>query len=250
MGLLKNFGRFSPHAYLSEHYNLFTREERFALRFLHESYATFGRKNVRVLEIGGGPTVYQLVSASKYAQSIIFTDFLEKNLETVRMWVAGRKSVKDWSERFRYVAGLERNTTPKTIEKRLRSKLKQFRTLDILAPHSPLKEEKFDVVSSHFCAESITNSTETFKKAMRFIASHVAPGGMLVMSFLKEARSYADGEKMYAAHHVNEKVLRTTIKRLGCTDIEIHTIDVEEDGERNAVICLKAYKKRRHTSRK
>src|SRR6476661_6211072 len=67
----ETFEPFNPRAYLNEYY-----------RHLDEANPRMFTEldTARVLEFGGGPTIYQLISAAKYPASIDFSDYLDANL--------------------------------------------------------------------------------------------------------------------------------------------------------------------------
>lgn len=233
----EDFREFSPRQYLSEQYKTIMREEAFILRFLHETYQNFGRKNLSIIEVGGGPTIYQLISASKYAKEIVFTDFLQKNLEGVQAWVHKKPEAFNWRTHIQLVASLEGQRVEK-IEKRLRTALRRFLLLDILKMGQVLRKQKFDVVSSHFCADSITNNKRVFSQAVRAIVSLLAPRGILVMSLLKGTTFYDVGRHSFPAYSLDEHEVKKILKRLGFNTFEIQTIEVEKNGNDNANICL------------
>src|SRR3989344_277495 len=241
MRIAKDFNEFSPAKYLAEQYDIQNAPEmRFILCFLHDTYRALGRNNLRILEIGGGAAIYQLISASRYSKTIIFTDFLEGNLQEVRQWVSGQKNLFDWQPYFRIVAEWEKGHNAKKLKQRLQSKMTKIFPLDILHEESPLKGKTFDVVSTHFCPESIQNKRSTFLKALRTITSYVKPRGTLVMSAVKNFTSYQVGKYYFPAYPIDEKTLRRALRALGFSSIEIQTIDVEVDGEQYANMCVRA----------
>lgn len=241
MSFTKDFKKFNARKYLSEQYRTVVPEDVFILRFLHETYLGLNRKNLRILEIGGGPTIYQLLSASAWAKEITFTDFLSENLEQVQAWVKKSPDSFGWTEYVNIVAHLE-GEKQQIIEKRLRTVLKTFLIFDILGKDKPTLT-KFDIVSSHFCADSITNTKSEFLHAVRTITSFVAPNGMLVMSMLKGAVTYDVGNYSFPAYFIDEQTVKTILKRLGFKNIEMQTIEIERNGENNANICLWARRK-------
>src|SRR5262245_17716555 len=80
------FKPFDPKAYLREYYSCLGEENRALLRFLNQAYIRIFSEidTARVLEFGGGPTIYQLISAAQHAVSIDFSDYLDDNLHEVR----------------------------------------------------------------------------------------------------------------------------------------------------------------------
>ena len=97
--------KFDPKAYLN-YYNgasdqLEYRE--FSLRCFHEFWSKMGKRNVRVLDFGGGPAIYDLISASPYAEEIIFAEYSEDNRKEVAAWKERSRDAHDWLPYFRFV---------------------------------------------------------------------------------------------------------------------------------------------------
>ena len=70
---LNDFSTFSARAYLGEFYPNLNPENEFLLRFYHEFYSTIPKQH-SLIEIGGGPTIFQLLSASRKVDEIIFSE--------------------------------------------------------------------------------------------------------------------------------------------------------------------------------
>ena len=49
----------------------------------HNFWSSFGSNNLTVLEFGGGPSIYPLISASPFLSEIVFAEFLEANRREV-----------------------------------------------------------------------------------------------------------------------------------------------------------------------
>ncbi len=75
----------------------------------------------RVLEIGSGPVPISMISASRWCEWIVCSDFLEQNRQRIKQWLMtasaqppptpptpGQKHDETWLPFFRYVAQLER----------------------------------------------------------------------------------------------------------------------------------------------
>ena len=77
------FDHFKPKTYLSYYYKAEGGKleyfNEFALRGFHEFWSKqLASKNLRVLEFGGGPSIFDLVAAAPYAVEIIFAEYNEK----------------------------------------------------------------------------------------------------------------------------------------------------------------------------
>src|SRR6266496_4879863 len=92
IALADTFAPFDPRAYLKEYYSHLGQENQELLHFLNEVYRRIFVEldAARLLEFGGGPTIYQLISAAKYPVSIDFSDYLDTNLKEVQHWLQDR----------------------------------------------------------------------------------------------------------------------------------------------------------------
>jgi len=219
----EDFDAFSPTAYLSQYHSNWDREDRFLMQFLHHTYKCLPpQKNL--LEIGGGPTIYQLISARNKVEAITFTEFLKANRTEVRKWKYKDKAAFNWDCYFECVRDLEETSEDiESMKSILRAKLKSIIPSNILQEPcilmSPL--QKYDIVSAHFCPESITSNREEFVLGMKNICSFVKREGFLVMSFLHSANLYAVGSVNFSACSVNEQVVEEVLDMLGCKVITV-----------------------------
>lgn len=60
-----------------------------------------------LIDIGSGPTIYQLLSACETFREIIATDYTEQNLRELQRWLSQEPGAYDWSPAVQYVCELE-----------------------------------------------------------------------------------------------------------------------------------------------
>ena len=56
----------------------------------------FDKKRNTLLELGGGPTLYQLFSLAEVVDEIHFTDYVDDNLHEVRKWLEKERGAFNW----------------------------------------------------------------------------------------------------------------------------------------------------------
>ena len=61
------------------------------------------KRNVRVLDFGGGPAIFDLISAAPYAEEIIFAEYSEENRKEVAAWRERSPDAHDCSPYFNFV---------------------------------------------------------------------------------------------------------------------------------------------------
>jgi hypothetical protein len=207
-----SYKEFDPAAYLAEYYSSLGSENQMLLEFYHEVYSQLPGE-LEILEFGGGPTLYQLASASAKARSITFAEYLPQNRRAVKLW-RDMRSRHDWSEFFMMTAALEGHHNSALIEQRLRAKLAEIIPCDAKDPTLKLEPlQRFDLVSSAFCLECIGNSWKEFEQAVERICDRVRPGGHLVISALENAQDYVVGSALFPAVPVKTEHLLELLAR-------------------------------------
>ena len=101
--------KFDPKAYLNyysvtgDQTDRWAESSEFSLRCFHEFWSKMAKRNARVLDFGGGPAIYDLISAAPYAEEIVFAEYSEVNRKEVAAWRERSPDAHDWSPYFRFV---------------------------------------------------------------------------------------------------------------------------------------------------
>ena len=76
----------------------------FYLKSFHDFYTKLHHKwdsnSARLLEFGGGPTIYTLISAALYVKDITFAEYVDASRAEVRKWIDRDPDAHNW---FPYV---------------------------------------------------------------------------------------------------------------------------------------------------
>lgn len=224
---------FNPHAYLQEYYDHIGSENLALLEFLAGAYAEFDDRSVRILEFGGGPTLYQHASAARVATEIVFTDYLQSNLDEVQAYIDRGENHFDWSEFVDKALEIELGRSPTVEEAETRLRLLQ-QAIAKLALGNVLEEDpvegdnqQYDVVQSMFVAESITSNEASWRQALVNELSKLKPGGTYITAGLLGAKSWPAGDDEFPAFPLDRKTVVRTFKELGLDITSIKTIPAE-----------------------
>ncbi len=217
----ENFEKFSPREYLEEYYSHIGSENDSLLRFFKDVYEIIPSE-VMILEFGGGPTVYQLITGATKAKFIYFSDYLELNLNEVKKWKNNNNDAFDWSDYIKRALEIEGvpYVAKRQIDERaelLRQKITHFIHCDAFQ-NDPLGKQYrdfFDVVSVNFVPESISKNKQQWQQAMINICSLVKPGGVFIMTALKGANYWHNGNKKFAAAYIDENDVEDVLKDNG-----------------------------------
>ena len=189
--VLPSFG----HDYLSTYYMKSpTQDEHLVLEFLAEEFPKIGSTK-KMLELGCGPTLHHIISASQYVEEIYLADYLEENLIIINNWQKNDSTAHDWT-RFIELA-LKFETKPHSsadIQRRallMKQKLKGIMKCDLQKDRCMDKEEKFPLVTSFYAAEEVGISQIEWKKVMARISNKIEIGGNLIMASLRDCEEYS-----------------------------------------------------------
>ncbi|MBI2137183.1 methyltransferase domain-containing protein [Candidatus Woesearchaeota archaeon] len=242
-----NWHNIAPRDYLEDLYSDTDKdgEGGFLMNFFHKAYANAPHGNM--LEVGGGPTIYQLISASAAVKSITFSEYSEEYLNEVRNWLNSDKDAFNWDEYFKIALKLEgKETTPEnlaTIKKRLKDKLTKLIRIDLFSK-KPLGEnnsEQFDIISTNFCPEAISATEPEFIKAMSNMFSLLKKSGLLVMSLARNGHYYAS--RKFRGFPADENYIRQFLQKNGFANINLNSVSVNyEDEGYDGIITLTAIK--------
>jgi len=223
-------------------------ENQALLKFFHQTYQKIGGKK-RILEIGGGPTIYQLISASAKGNTIVFSDYLDRNLREVKKWLNNNPGAYNWDKYFDYVLGLEgkrkSHKNRQDLKNRVRKSVQELIIGDIRKdnPLSPRAYPPFDVASVTSVPEAITNQEKEFTQYMENITSLLKSGGWLVQFVCKNMRQWKVGNVYFVGFPVDETYMETCLRKLGFEQIGISTIPNEHDQGYEGLILITARKK-------
>lgn len=157
----------------------------FFIRNLHEIFqldVVKGLPGRRFLDLGSGPVIIYLISASRWAKEIYPSEFSTQNLLELRKWHRGDDDALDFTEFFTYVNTLEGHKDNKILEKRLRNAVSDVIFCDLLAtnPIEP-RTDKFDVILCSLSLECVTTNLEVYKQCLKNMADLLTEGGLLIL---------------------------------------------------------------------
>ncbi len=226
----EDWSQFDPAAYLDEYYGDLGSENLALMRFLAEACRNIPSGG-RLLDFGGGPAIYPLISAVTCADEIHFSDYLQANLDEVARWIGKAPGAFDWDPFIQTALELESGTACSAEEVHERASQIRQRVTRLLrcdascaAPLQGATGEPYDIVMTNFCAESATADRVQWHVYMSNIVSVLKPGGWLVISALKGASRYSVGDASFPAVEIFEDDLVELLDEAGfsrkCLDVQ------------------------------
>uniref|UniRef100_A0A8C8RV51 Nicotinamide N-methyltransferase n=1 Tax=Pelusios castaneus TaxID=367368 RepID=A0A8C8RV51_9SAUR len=205
---------FDPVVYLETYYSLSSSHCQgneileWTLRSLFKIFFSDGVKGDILIDIGSGPSIYQLLSASENFKEIIASDYTDRNRQELEKWLKNEPGAFDWTPVVKYVCELERDREKwAEKEEKLRKKVKQVLKCDVTKSNilDPVSLPQADCLLSTLCLEAACKDLNSYCAALTNISSLLKPGGQRRFSCLyleRESVEEALREAGYDIQHL------------------------------------------------
>ncbi|XP_053308057.1 indolethylamine N-methyltransferase-like [Spea bombifrons] len=214
---------FDPAAYLASFCSFGTGRDSILKFRLQKCFETFGPGGIGgdvLIDIGTGPSIYQLLSACEAFRSIIATDFTDKNRQELEKWLRKDPGAYDWSEFSKAVCELEGDKKAwNEKEEKLRAAIKKVLKCDVTKsnPLDPASIPPADGVISALCLETACQDLSSYQTALRNIGSLLRPGGHLVLIGVLGDSFYKVGQQRFSCLPLDEQKVQNAVVDAGFT---------------------------------
>ncbi len=224
----------NPQEYNNEYYAEVTLDGLYLMEWVVESVAKSEPVDI-ALEFGAGPTILHQIPLVSKAREIHVSEYLTVNREEIQRWIDRAPGSHDWNvftREFLKMEGHEDASAESVTarEEELRRKITAVLPCDanLDDPMGPEKRERYPLVTALCCADSATNSKDTWRLFMTNIASLVKPGGMLILSACGEHSFYKVGERVFPGACVSGRDMLSCLMDLGFRDIDVRMREVPD----------------------
>ncbi|XP_002739259.1 nicotinamide N-methyltransferase-like [Saccoglossus kowalevskii] len=177
----------------------------------------------RLLEIGSGPTVHNLIPASAYFKEITVAEFSKPCRDAVEKWIRAEPDAFDWSHFFDYVCAKEGNGESwKSRQENLRKYIKGVIPCDV-HESNPLglnSLDPFDAIITSTCLEAACLDNQSYRSAIKNITKLLKPGGLLLIWSTLNESFYMIGGSRFHALPLDAEFIINAVKEAGYTDIK------------------------------
>ncbi|XP_041353492.1 indolethylamine N-methyltransferase-like [Gigantopelta aegis] len=219
---------FEPLVYLANYVRDITGHEdqghfmKFAMDAFHKAFSKANTKGRRLLDVGTGPSIHSVISASKHFDEIYLSDLSTRNLKALAEWKNGTLQ-HSFHTFFQYVVEKEGEGEDATSrEEEMRNKVKDILFVDLLSDTwSELSSKQpYDAVVTSLCLEAVAPSTEIYKSIAGKIVALLKPGGVLVVTGVLGQSFYIVGDHEYYCLSIKEQDIKSVWTGCGL-DIEL-----------------------------
>ena len=181
--------KFSPQDYLQTYYGVANLGpiHLFKLKQVHEFYQSCpSSTKLRILDIGTGPSIANMISAAPYAAEIVLSEYTEANRSTLLQWLNNDPNAFDWTHVFKHVVVDLEGKTEEEVPKRaelVRKIIKAVVPCDVNRdPPIPTEYvDQYDIVTDFLCLVSACATTEDYTAAIVRLHALLKSGGKIVL---------------------------------------------------------------------
>lgn len=196
---------FNPEVY-SQYYNgnflsdPIRKTSSWILDHFHNIFKSGALNGKRLLDIGTGPVVHPVITASEWFEEIYLSDVSEANIEYLQKWRRGESEHMKWlMEYFSEKDG--KREIWQILNTRVLNKTKAVVRADVRNANplsgTAIDDMEFDVITTCMCLQTATLTIEAFKSALQNISKLLKPGGHLVVIDAVDQSSYIVGDKTF-----------------------------------------------------
>ncbi|XP_067681900.1 indolethylamine N-methyltransferase-like [Haliotis asinina] len=193
-----------------------------SMTFWHEAFAQGHVRGRRLLDIGTGPTIHSVISASNYCDNIYLSDFTPQNRETLLKWLDG--SLEHSFKTFlQFVVDEEgKGELPNDREAVMKDKVVGIFPLDLLQtdPLMPALFPPFDIITSSLCLEAAAQDLASYEIIAGRIGRLLKDGGHVVLFGVLGESFYRVGSHSFYCLKISAEQVQDIWKRSGFTIVE------------------------------
>ena len=200
----------------------------FMTQFYQDFHPHWDPRGARVLEIGGGPAIGNVIGAGPYVSKITFTDYLPANLEQVTLWKEKSPKAFNWDAAFQHVVketkgkGADVVTIATEWEEQLREKISTLDHCDFtregFIDPSLVPEGGFDVLTTSGALEDVAKDKGEFAAMLKTCHSLLRQGGYMAAATYGKRSTYKvtpNAEKTFYALYLTEETVREALSEAG-----------------------------------
>uniref|UniRef100_A0A2L2YJD4 Indolethylamine N-methyltransferase n=1 Tax=Parasteatoda tepidariorum TaxID=114398 RepID=A0A2L2YJD4_PARTP len=193
---------------------------------LYEFFTTEKIDGERLLDLGSGPTVHNVATASSYFSRIVLSELVENCCEEIRKWLRKDPDCVDWSPMLERVAKIEKRkdlkAATKEIEERIRSSVKAVIHCDVVNDQVIAKEyaqEPYDVIMSGLTLETAAVDLDSHSKIIGRINRLLRKGGKLILFGPTKTTFWKVGDNTFHSFPIDVSDVQKSLEENGFGDI-------------------------------
>jgi hypothetical protein len=227
------FFEFPARAYLEKYYNEVGAENSAFLRAITDYLADHPASTDRVIEVAGGPSLFSMFAVAavrgRAFRQVTFTDVGWRNIGEVEAWLRDDPRQFDYEPLLEWLRA-EVDADAATLVDTMRSSAWDMCHFDWRSEVPVAWLRAFDVVSSHFFAESATDDEAELLSLLEKVGRLGKPGATVLLSFMCRSTGYRIAHQDFPAFDIDEHNISSYLERAGVKLLEpvLRTVPTED----------------------
>ena len=232
--------QFDTQTYLKMRYSLPSTLFTSHLPHLYNVYQTLGAVNkcLKILDVGAGPSISNVISAAPYASEIVLAEYTENNRRALQQWLDRDPEAFDWTTFIKHIVVDVEGGEEKDIavrEYKIRSSIKAVVPCDItknpLLPQAQEYMGQYDVVQSMLCIHVAIQTKDEYVVVFKKLSQFLKPNGKLIMYAIEgvndiKSGRYPVGDKWFKYVGATKEFIIKSLVAAGFSDISRVTTEM------------------------
>jgi NNMT/PNMT/TEMT family. len=213
---------FDPEWYVGHNYRVMRDDDREILRRVRDFFAdvTGGRRDLRGIDVGSGANLYPSLAMLPFCDEITLWERSHANVR----WL--EREVRDYASSWDVFWDLlcEQDCYRRVEDPRAKlaaaARVRQGNVFDLdrleSAGDGPALEQRWDIGTMFFVAESITALRTEFARAVTLFIRALRPGAPFAAAFMRNSTGYDVNKRHFPAVAVTEAEVKDQLSDLGC----------------------------------
>jgi len=183
-----------------------------------------------VLDVGCGPSICNVISASRVSDKIYLCDILESNRAEVERFRADDDGAHSFPRYFDFVAALE--GTKEDLQLRTRNAIKGIYYCDVTSTTDGIfgaadgeVVPAADVIVASLVFDVVALTKDAFAAAVANVKRHLKRGGLMVVQGSLGESVYTVGSAVFPVLNVNEDDVREVFREKGFTVVRFEVCE-------------------------
>lgn len=198
-----NWNSFNPELYLRANYVSILPPDREILKYLVSFYKK-SNPSGEFVEIGSGPNLYPIFAALPYAKKITILELGKQNIAYLEKQFDSFDLI--WHQWINLLKELDPIYSIDFHQEFINKVIIESGSL------FDLPENKYQLASMHFVAESVSQDLDEFYLANKKFALSLMPKGIFSASFMEGSEGYSSPGSFFPAVHIISKEVKRSLK--------------------------------------
>ena len=235
----QDYDKFNPHDYLHTYYSADTLGlhpiQLLRLKTLHEFYQSYEstEAKLKILDVGSGPVISQVIIAAPYAAEIVLSEYLEANRAALLQWLNNDPNAFDWTHIINHVVVNLEGKSEEEVQVRaqlVRKVVKAVVHCDVNRdpPIPPEYVGQYDIVTAFLSLSAACATTEDYVAALVRLHALLKSGGKIVLlntdrkeQVTPTQASYTVGSQEFFELRLSRDFISKSLEQAGFCDINV-----------------------------